>query len=216
MRRPAKSVLKKRERPPRRRRDAAAARAAILDAAEAELVSAGPGGIRLQEVAARAGVSHPTVLHHFGSREALVKAVTVRSLQALHARLVEAIVASSGEEGQLAAIIENAAAALSAGGQGRIMLWLALEGQRIDRAEARLAEVVKAAHALRQTRQKGRRVPPLEDTGYTVVLAALALLGASVIGPTLLENAGLESDAAALGRFRAWLTHVLLDHLDRC
>ena len=42
-------------------------------------------------VAADAGVSHPTVLHHFGSRDLLVKAVIARSLQAINATLVEAI-----------------------------------------------------------------------------------------------------------------------------
>jgi AcrR family transcriptional regulator len=81
---------------PRRRRDAAAAREAILDAAEKQLVVTGPSGIRLQEVAKEAGVSHPTVLHHFGSREALVKAVCTRSVHAIHVGLVEAIASSTG------------------------------------------------------------------------------------------------------------------------
>ena len=55
------------------RRTAEDARAAILDAAERRLGATGPGGIRLQEVAADVGVSHSTVLHHFGSREGLVE-----------------------------------------------------------------------------------------------------------------------------------------------
>src|SRR4051812_32579591 len=81
---------------PRRRRDAEDARAAILDAAERRLVLAGPAGIRLQEVAADVGVSHPTVLHHFGSREALVAAVIHRALERIHAEVVQAIGASTG------------------------------------------------------------------------------------------------------------------------
>src|SRR6478736_553059 len=71
-----------RSKKPRVRRDAETARAAILEATEKRLVHVGPSGIRLQEVAADAGVSHPTVLHHFGSREALVQAVIVRAFQA--------------------------------------------------------------------------------------------------------------------------------------
>src|SRR5260221_641713 len=63
---PRKSVM---EDPlPRKRRTADEARTAMLDAAEQRLVASGPAAIRLQEVAADVGVSHPTVLHHFGNR----------------------------------------------------------------------------------------------------------------------------------------------------
>ena len=57
--------------PPKKRRTADEARAAILDAAERILIETGPGAIRLQHVAELVGVSHPTVLHHFGTRDAL-------------------------------------------------------------------------------------------------------------------------------------------------
>ena len=58
---------------PRTRRTADEARRLILDAAERQLAEVGPAGLRLQEVAKEVGVSHPTVLHHFGSREELVE-----------------------------------------------------------------------------------------------------------------------------------------------
>lgn len=198
---------------PRRRLDSAAARELILDATEKRLIVVGPSGIRLQEVAADAGVSHPTVLHHFGSRELLVKAVIARSLQAINAALVEAIGASSGDEKQLEAMFENVARALERTGHGRVILWLALEGHRIDGAEVRLSDVVGATHALRLTRKKKGPKPTREDTARTVVLAALALVGGTVLGPALLENAGLTAPHAA-SEFRSWLAHVLLAHFD--
>src|ERR1700726_2617867 len=96
-----------REPPPRRkRRTAEDARAAILDAAERRLVASGPAGIRLQEVAADVGVSHPTVLPHFGSREGLVEAVVARALDSLHARLLEAVRGSPQGADQLASILD--------------------------------------------------------------------------------------------------------------
>ena len=201
----------------RRRRDAASARAAILDAAEKRLVEAGPAGIRLQEVAADAGVSHPTVLHHFGSREALVNAVSTRALAAIHGRLVQAIGASSGEQAQLTKMLEDVYDALCATGYGRVLLWLALEGQSIDATEVRLSDVIGAAHALRISKHRDRgsaHVPPREDTAHAVVLTALALLGASVLGPRLFENAGLGPDPPAGVRFRAWLARVVLRYFD--
>ena len=183
--------MKTRTRTKRRRLDADAARELILDAAEKRLALGGPSGIRLQEVAADAGVSHPTVLHHFGSREQLVKAVVARSVQSINASLVEAIANSAGDEAELEALLENVAAALDESGHARVILWLALEGQRIvDRADARLADVVDAAHGLRLARATGSR-PAREDTARFVVLAALALHPAvTVLGQSLLDNAG--------------------------
>lgn len=202
---------------PRRRRDAATAQEAILDAAEKRLVVTGPSGIRLQEVAADAGVSHPTILHHFGSREALVKAVCTRALKAIHIGLVEAIAASTGEDDQLAKMLEGVFDALTKTGHARVIMWLALEGQRIDGADVRLDAVVDATHALRKKRLREngmRRVPPREDTAHAVVLAALALIGSAVLGAPLLENAGLGADARAGAQFRGWLAQLLARQLD--
>ncbi|MDI3283165.1 TetR/AcrR family transcriptional regulator [Polyangium sp. 15x6] len=200
---------------PRVRRDAESARALILEAAEKRLVSSGPSGIRLQEVAADVGVSHPTVLHHFGSREALVKAVCSRALASIHRELIEAIRASSGDEAQLSAMLEAVFDALSTSGHGRVLMWLALEGEPFDAVDVRLADVVDATHAMRKVKrhEKGLEPKTREDTAHVVVLAALALLGSSVLGRTMLTNAGLEGDDAG-PRFRAWLTRVLLRQLD--
>jgi AcrR family transcriptional regulator len=204
------------KRTPRRRLDAEAARELILDATEKRLAVVGPSGIRLQEVAKDAGVSHPTVLHHFGSREHLVKAVVTRCVHAIHTSLVEAIQRSSGDEEQLEAIIENVATALES--HGRVILWLALEGYDIDGAEVRLSDVVDATHALRLTDEKHPRKrtekPTREDTARTVVLAALTLVSSSVLAPTLLRNAGLSGDARGVAQFRRWLARLLIAHLD--
>src|SRR5579864_1988138 len=95
---------RRKEPPPRpKRRTADEARTAILDAAERCLVETGPAALRLQAVAEQVGVSHPTVLHHFGSREALVQAVMERAMGALEADVIAAIQhGSEGEEGAAA------------------------------------------------------------------------------------------------------------------
>ena len=60
------------KKPKRVRRTAEEAKMMILDAAERRLRELGPAGIKLQELAADVGVSHPAILHHFGSRDRLV------------------------------------------------------------------------------------------------------------------------------------------------
>ena len=203
-----------RKKKPRRRLDADVAREMILDVTEKRLAAVGPSGIRLQEVAREAGVSHPTVLHHFGSRDELVKAVIARSLETINASLVEAIRASSGDEAALEAVLENVAIALESSGHARVMMWLALEGHRIEQAEAHLADVVDAAHALRVSRRSGKSIPSRDDTARAIVLTILALLSSAVIGPPILENAGLVGRACDPKTFRAWLAKVLIAHLD--
>lgn len=49
-----------------------ATRRAILDATEQLLASAGEDGLSIREVCARAGVTPPTIYHHFGDKAALV------------------------------------------------------------------------------------------------------------------------------------------------
>src|SRR5580658_6037095 len=115
--------------PPRKRRSAAEARMAILDAAERRLQASGPAAIRLQEVAADVGVSHPTILHHFGSREALVEEVVRRALDSLHAGLLASVKGMpDGGTDQVAFLLDAVFETLAAGRHGRTFLWLALGG----------------------------------------------------------------------------------------
>lgn len=196
---------------PRRRRTADEARTAILDAAERLLVQAGPGGIRLQEVAAEVGVSHPTVLHHFGSREALVEAVVARALDSLHERLLAAIQAAPGRPEHIEALMQRVFDTLVAGGHARAFLWLALSGYAPTVEELRIRKLAEAVHGVRRARRKRekRRVPPFEDTYFTVMLTALAMLAASVF-----PEPRDASEACGPARFRAWLARLVHDHLE--
>ena len=67
----------------RRRRSREEARRLILDAAERLLTEGGPEAVRLQEVGRAVGISHPAVLHHFGSREGLLLELESRAMERL-------------------------------------------------------------------------------------------------------------------------------------
>jgi len=58
-----------------RDRESEATRRAILDAAEELLATVGERGLSIREVCARAGVTAPTIYHHFGDKAALVARV---------------------------------------------------------------------------------------------------------------------------------------------
>lgn len=198
------------------RRTAEETRAAILDAAERRLKASGPASIRLQDVAAEAGISHPAVLHHFGSREGLVQAVVVRALEGLQRDLGEAMASldSSVEAG--AALFELVSEVLGRHGHARLIAWLVLEGG--DQAVSQGVRegwdaIAKLAHAQRLERTSGAPPPSLEDTRFTVVLSALALFALAVAGPATLSAAGFTHPEKAAKRFRAWLSRLVGERL---
>src|SRR5207302_7986018 len=79
----------------RLRRTPEEARRLILETAQALIARTGPEGLRLQDIAAAAGISHSLILHHFGSREGLVRALTRQAAVELRDKLVAAM--ASGE-----------------------------------------------------------------------------------------------------------------------
>jgi len=203
--------------PRRERPEPGRARDAILEAAEKRLREAGPGAIRLQDVAAEVGVSHPAVLHHFGSREGLVRAVVGRAIGKLQDDLAKALAAQL-ELGRPdgAALFERVFAVLFDEGHARLLAWLLLSGEHPfanDEARAGWARIAEVTHAMRVAGTKGRRKPSYEDTRFTIVLSALALFGQAIAGRAMLGAAGFEPTAAVERRFRQWLAALLARHL---
>jgi AcrR family transcriptional regulator len=196
-------------------------REAILDAAERRLRDAGPGAIRLQDVASEVGISHPAVLHHFKSREGLVTAVVDRAIRSLQDDLSRALASAAAAEGSAGpdgvTLFERVSAVLSDAGHARVLAWLVLSGYdalTTDEARDGWARIAEATHAMRVAALRGRRAPPsYEDTRFTVVLSALALFGQAIAGPMTFDLAGFGRGPAVERRFRKWLAAVLAQHM---
>jgi AcrR family transcriptional regulator len=200
----------------RRRRTAEQARREILDAAARQLAKAGPDSIRLQDVARVVGVSHPTVLHHFGSRDELVRAVVRRAFETLQAELVGAFQMTEIGERETVLLLERAFKTLGSAGYARVLAWLLLSGSAPHTPPPDIAQirvVAEAAHAHRK-RRRGAHAGDFEDTLFTTLLAALALFGDAVAGDALRRSAGLGDDPDAARRFRSWLAKLMVEHAD--
>ncbi len=199
----------------RQRRSAEDARREILDAAEARLVAAGPSALRLQDVATDVGISHPTVLHHFGSREALVHAVVERAIQTLERDLLAALVSSQADADHGVALLDRVFDTLARRGHGRLLAWLILSGHApLGVAPSRQWEMIaELTHTERLRRHEGGDPPTYEDTRFTVILSALALFGEAIAGPPTFASAGMGDDPEVEPRFRRWLAELLHAHL---
>jgi AcrR family transcriptional regulator len=204
-------------RSPRRRRTAEEAREAILDAAERQLKERGPDSLRLQELAAEVGMSHPTLLHHFGSRDALVLAVVERALRSVEDDVVKAIAETptqppEQDASDVEGMLERVAAALDGRGHGRTIAWLSLSGQLPPSEDVGIHMAAEATHAIRRGR-RGAHTPPFEDTQYTLMLAYYALFAQAVVGALVARSAGVADDARTRARFRRWLARLISTHL---
>lgn len=184
------------------------AKEAILRAAEKRLLEVGPQGLRLQEIARDVGLSHPTVLHHVGSRDALVEAVAARAMRGLEGELLacfEGLSPDADARQVTRATLDRVDEALRRRGHARILAWLALT--KMTRPHASLlrdlARVIDAAK-----RARGSDAG-LEDTQFEVLLAGAAMFGIAIVGPELLGMLGLADGEGMHRRFRAWFAEVL-------
>jgi AcrR family transcriptional regulator len=201
---------------PRVRRTPEEARRQILDAAERRLAAGGPEAIRLQDIARDVGISHPAILHHFGSRDGLTRALAERAVQRLTEELLAVLRERPNPEDSGREIIELAFATLADTGHARLLAWRALaHGQETDDPEGRaiLDGITDAIHARREelARARGLPPPPREDTAFIVRLATTTMLGEAltsrIFAPGSARSAG-ESNR----RFRRWLADLLAEH----
>jgi AcrR family transcriptional regulator len=205
--------LTKRVRKPRTRLSAEQARDTILDATEQRLLEVGPQGLRLQDIARTVGISHPTVLHHFGSREDLVDAVATRAVKKLQLELLSAFTdldADASRARPLAVrILERIDHVLRVNGHARLLAWLVLSKLKTPDATL-LRDMAIAVHAAWKVWGKNR---PLEEAQFAVMLISAATFGLALLDRELLAMVGLPRDDGVRERFRAWFSSVMAEQM---
>jgi len=184
------------------------ARALILEAAEGTIARTGPAGLRLQDVAKAAGVSHPTILHHFGSREGLVKALNLRTLEDLKAALVAGMKTDgNGDDG-----IARTFAAYR-GGLAQRMVWLMQSEAPPPPGSLTIFEgIVAALHEVRESFARPGHPPDIADTRAVVHLTTIAALGDALMGARLRQTSGAEERAQGAA-FEKWFGALITQFL---
>ena len=170
----------------RRRLDAAGAREAILAAAESLLINEGPDGLRLTEVATRAGVSHPNVLYHFGS----VAELQSQLAQRVAVRLADEVARVFQSDGGLPITVDNVVSSVfevfDERGYARLLAWLVLAQitPGFDALGAKL-EMLRSAIAMHpalrgeeHAERRRRLVPAIE-------LVIVSAVGYGLVGKTV-------------------------------
>lgn len=184
------------------------ARKAILDAAEKIVVEVGPAGLRISAVAKKAGMAHPNIIHHFGSREGLLNALaervgknaTERTTQAIS----EALIATP--EQRVAALTHVLDSAYQ-GDEGKVAVWLHLSGADSS-LRSNMQRIVELAHELRKTVNQD---VSYASTNRLVMLVTMALVGEVVSGAGIKDALGFGSEDRNRAHFHKWLAEILLN-----
>jgi AcrR family transcriptional regulator len=189
------------------RRQPEDARRLILDAAETRMGAEGPAGLRLQDVAQAAGVSHPTIIHHFGSREGLVRALYLRSLEALKT----AVLAQIGHAGDESIKLTFAA---YRDGLAQRILWLLQSAPLPAGRLAVFEEIVSSVHETRLRHMPKGHTVDIADTRAVVHLITVAALGDALIGARLRQSTASKEPATG-DPFEDWFCALIARHMGK-
>jgi AcrR family transcriptional regulator len=189
-------------------------RRAILDAARERLAEGGPEAIRLQEIARDVGISHPAILHHFGSRDGLTQAMARDAEDALQADLLTALAEPPPSGVSAISVLERVFAKVGDSGHARLFAWraLSLEVPLPEHSEQELLR--RLVDALYQWRGQvadagGDAAPSRQEAAFFVRLVAAALLGEALVGRIFDLRAELDGEHDPRLRYRRWLALVL-------
>jgi AcrR family transcriptional regulator len=180
------------------RRAPEAARDNILNAAEVLLLERGPLALKLTDVAAAAGVANASVLHHFGTIDALHAALMERMVAQLIADVLAIADQGGKRDDQQEAVFQALFDVFEKRGAARLAAWLELTGEW-----RRMTHVREAVRSVVMRRASFGDVTPKQAEDLVLISVAMAM-GVGLFGRSLAELMG-----KADGRTRKVAVEVL-------
>jgi AcrR family transcriptional regulator len=156
-------------------------------------------------------VSHPTLLHHFGSREGLVQALYQRSATSLKTALVGVL---QSPDVSSKAVIDLVFTAYRNGLAQRLVWMLQTEGA-LDPPPGGMPILEMMVQELTALRQKLRPdLPaPESDTRALIHLTTIAAFGDALIGKRIRGALTKEAEEEAREQFERWLGGLMDRHV---
>ncbi|WP_241765203.1 TetR/AcrR family transcriptional regulator, partial [Hyphomonas beringensis] len=168
------------------------------------LLQQGPQSLRLADVAKAAGVANATVLHHFGSIDAVQQALMERMIADLVDSIMAIQIPAEAPAEARADGLKTLFDAFEARGAARLAAWLELTDET-----SRLTVVRQAVQDVAQKRISNAGVP--SDVAEDLILLSVTLaVGVGLFGPSLGKLIGKPE-----GRARELTLQMLLRHLER-
>lgn len=172
-----KAVTKRVRRTPDEARDA------ILQAARDRLLRFGLEGLKVADVAADVGMTHATLIHHFGSSAGMRRALVERMAKELLTEFMGVIDSEPPSPARRGEMLVKLFRTLSNDRHAQLFAWLALEAADSFGDTDRATEALLEAFLARVVRQDGSM--DRDAARYGVILAITSAIGLGIAGPWL-------------------------------
>jgi AcrR family transcriptional regulator len=185
----------------------------ILQVAQHQLTERGIDGITIHGIARQVGVTHPAVLHHFGTRAKLVDEVVRRVLQEFVSEFIQ-IFTVSEDELSTRDLVSRSYRVLAGGPLGRAYAAVAMSKHGEKMGSRRLLRSLGGA-VHEQMRSAGtlRKGVDAEYVAMILLLITSSAIGLAAAGGALVRSAGMDEDEQGTpgvpARFEAWLADLL-------
>jgi AcrR family transcriptional regulator len=144
----------------------------------------GPGGLRLQDVATSVGLIHLVILHFFGSRDGLMRALNERILEDLRGRLISILERRDPASPDSLDQLLDGVFTVFRGGLAQWLVWLGADAVPADNPPAAIFRQIRGRDARIPSDHAAERDGPLApDTKMLVYLVAVTALSDAVSGP---------------------------------
>ena len=196
------------------RRTPEEAKALILKAAEQRLEAVGPEGLKIAEIANIAGVTHSTILHHFGSAEGLRASLAEKMVERLLGDILE-VLDTENPATDDHKVLFKVFSVLCDDGNARLLAWTMLKGLELEEGQDTLAELFEqlaygVKSAILVTHEgKYTDAQALRHAKYTIFQVALTAIGDGIAGKYVSRLLGF-SEQEATSEFRDWFAERLL------
>lgn len=187
--------------PVRKRRTAAEAKTLILETAAERLGDMGLDGLTVKGVAEQAGMSHATLIHHFGSSDEMRRELELY----MTSNLLADVVAALQQDVPLETLCADLFTALSTGGHARLLAWLAVDDSLL-RAEAEPPIQALFGKIITTLAEQTADKDP-GTARRMVLLVATTAIGLGITGNTLPDLLGMEQSEQ--DTFPQWLVDTL-------
>ncbi len=180
--------------PKRRRRLPEEARREALASARRLLIDSGPKAVTLSAVGKQIGVTHATLIHHFGSAAGLQSALMGSMIGDLTDAMAEMAVQLRSDAGAPRALTDSVFDAAGPGGAGRLAAWIALSGdlEHLEPIRAAVIHVVDAIQEKFSDAGEGAR----DKVAAGVLFMSLCAFGDAIIGAPLRGMLDRDDDSA--------------------
>lgn len=195
------------------RRTPEEAKTLILETAARRLKAQGLDGLTLTGVASDAGISHATIIHHFGGSEDMRRALVSH----MTATLLTDVITALQQEVPPVELCQNLFRAIVENGHARLLAWLAVDSGNTmatptpDVQTLFAAIIQTVADDLHREHAPAALSPPcaeeLVQARNIVLLIASTAIGLGVAGDTLTSLLGM-TDAERL-EFPSWLAALV-------